>query len=143
MGEEWTRRDWSCSGDNSNGDSVAVSGDEWTRYRAFTSLSSRSSVDILKRRTPRIEPWGTPPYTGRGSDQVLLTLTDIVLFDKKVAKSFEAMLKAQPVESLGVVNRSDHCDRQTDRQTDRQMRFSVLELMRVRQYSTSGRFNWN
>ena len=31
---------------------------------------SRSSVVTLKRKTPRIDPWGTPLLTGLGADQL-------------------------------------------------------------------------
>ena len=41
----------------------------------------------MKSRTPKIEPCGTPPYTGRGADHVLWTLTVIVLFERKVANN--------------------------------------------------------
>ena len=41
----------------------------------------------LKRKTPKIEPWGQPPVTGLGEDQVDPTLTVIDLFVRKVAMS--------------------------------------------------------
>ena len=33
-----------------------------------------------------MDPCGTPPHTGKGSDQTFPTLTDIVLLDRNVAK---------------------------------------------------------
>ena len=47
--------------------------------------SSRSSVVVLKRKTPKIDPWGQPPVTGLEVDQVDPTRTAIVRSDKKVA----------------------------------------------------------
>ena len=37
------------------------------------------------RDIPRIEPWGTPPYTGRGDDQLWPTFTCIMRFERNVA----------------------------------------------------------
>ena len=39
-------------------------------------------------------PGGTPPVTGRFSDQVVPTRTAIVRFDKKVAMSFRICVEA-------------------------------------------------
>ena len=67
----------------------------------WRKVSSRSSVVVLKRKTPRIDPWGQPPVTSMGSDHVEPTLTDMVLPDKKVASkrmtSVDAPLDANEV----------------------------------------------
>ena len=49
--------------------------------------SSKSSVATLNWKTPRIDPCGTPPNTGLGSDHSLSTLTVMFLLDRKVASS--------------------------------------------------------
>ena len=65
---------------------------------------SRSSVVTLKRKTPRIDPWETPPLTGLGADQLCPTLTVIVRWDKKVASSsiigVDAPLRAKASKHL-------------------------------------------
>ena len=67
----------------------------WTKSRPSSSgKSSRSSVDMLKRRTPRIDPCGTPPNTGLAVDQASPTRTVITLFDKKVANNAMVWLLA-------------------------------------------------
>ena len=50
-------------------------------------LSSRSSVVILKRNAPKMEPWGTPPFTAQGVDHSWSNLTDMVRMVRKVASS--------------------------------------------------------
>ena len=70
-----------------DGPAPLLSSDVLSRILPSSSRSSRSSMETLKSSTPRMDPCGTPPYTGSGLDQVLLTLTVMVLLDKKVANS--------------------------------------------------------
>ena len=49
--------------------------------------SSKSSVVVLNRKTPKILPWGQPPVTGRAFDHDCPTRTDMVRLDKKVASN--------------------------------------------------------
>ena len=49
--------------------------------------SSKLSVVTLNSRTPRIEPWGTPPLTDLGELQQFPTRTDIFLPLRKVVTS--------------------------------------------------------
>ena len=43
-----------------------------------TTISWRGATYKLKRRGPRIDPWGTPKSTGRGLDVVFPMMTDCV-----------------------------------------------------------------
>ena len=47
--------------------------------------SSKSSIVVLNRKNPKMEPWGQPPDTGKGSEREPPTLTVIERFVKKVA----------------------------------------------------------
>ena len=64
-----------------------------------------------------MDPWGTP-YTGRGSDQLSLTRTRITLLERNVARNLctgslprkdgEAVLEAEPIKSLCIIDGRDH-----------------------------------
>ena len=59
---------------------------------------------VLNRKTPRIDPWGQPPETPRGEDQVSPTLTDMVLFERKVASR-----RMTPVEAPFFAKEAKQC----------------------------------